>query len=168
MQYIPELLLMSHPVVPKESCKSFHLCWNSDKRFFQIQRLLFVIIFFPWSEQRKEVNSLLSPFGEKKLHAWTKLPLSLHRKIQVVLEKNNHQRHLLFHQNCILLLYFQVFHLQVFLNLQILLLKHFQLVPNTFVKPSPSSGFGGKLGISYIFSSILSTTFFLVSFFFSC
>ena len=46
-----------------------------------------------------------------------------HRKIQVVLEQKPHQMHFLFPQNRTLMLYFQVLHLQVFLNSQNFLLK---------------------------------------------
>ena len=38
-------------------------------------RLLFAVIFCASSEQRKEINSMLSSLDKKKLRTWTKLSL---------------------------------------------------------------------------------------------
>ena len=47
-----------------------------------IERMLFVIIFCPMSDHRKDTNSLLSSLRDKKLQVSKKLSLSPPKKIQ--------------------------------------------------------------------------------------
>ena len=35
-RYVLELLLLFRPVMPKGSCRNFHLCWNCGRKYFQI------------------------------------------------------------------------------------------------------------------------------------
>ena len=74
------------------------------------ERLLFVIMFCPMSEHKRDTNSFLSSLRYKKLQACKKFSLSSKKNIQAKGRIFLHQRHLLSHQSYILLLFAQAFY----------------------------------------------------------
>ena len=76
-----------------------------------IEKLLFVILFCPMSEHKKDTNSLLSSLKDKKLQVCKKLSCRLQKKIQAKEGFFLGQGRLLSHQSYILLLFVQAFYL---------------------------------------------------------
>ena len=136
-----ELLLLFGPVVPKESCRNFHLCWNCGRKYLQIQCVwkgCYLSLSFVRHQIYKKQWSLYCRYLVTKSYTLEQsFNCCHHRKNQVGWEQTPHQRHLLFPQNRTPLWYFQELHPQVLFYLQIFHLKYPQPLVQIYLLNHP-------------------------------